>query len=106
MNKLHISPEAEKDLLEIQEYITEELESPQAANNILKKILKRIRSLEKFSKIGAPLSSIIDFDTDYRYLICENYIAFYYINNQDIYVVRVLYGRRDYIKTLFAKLPE
>ena len=35
MNKLFFSPEASKDLVEIKEYITEKLENPVAAVNVV-----------------------------------------------------------------------
>ena len=105
MSKLNFSPEAQSDLLDIKRYITEELDSPMAAENTLKKILKNIRMLEFQPHIGAPLSSIVDIDTHYRFLVCGNYLAFYYVENDEVYIVRILYGRRDYIKILFGELP-
>ena len=106
MNKLYYSPEAQTDLCDIREYITEELDNSKAAENTLRKILKQIRSLEKHAGLGTPLSSVVGFDTNYRYIVCGNYIAFYYTEDENVYVVRVLYGRRDYLKILFGKLPE
>ena len=106
MNKLRYSPEAQNDLFEIKKYIEEELNSPIAAENTLHKIIKRIRTLQDHSQLGPSLSSIIDFDTDYRFLICGNYIAFYYFDEENIYIVRVLYSRRNYIKILFGSFEE
>lgn len=64
MAKLHISPEALRDLAEIKEYIATELENATVALNVVSKITKAIRGLERFPDIGAPLSSIIDIPTD------------------------------------------
>ena len=88
--------------MDIRRYITEELDSPAAAENTLKKILKNIRMLETQPFIGAPLSSIVNIDTHYRFLVCGSYLAFYYVENDDVFIVRILYGRRDYIKILFG----
>ncbi|MDR1603615.1 MAG: type II toxin-antitoxin system RelE/ParE family toxin [Gracilibacteraceae bacterium] len=57
MAKLHISPEAQKDLHEIKKYITSELDSPAAAVNTVSKIVKAIRSLMDFPDIGARISA-------------------------------------------------
>lgn len=105
VSKLNFSPEAQNDLLDIKRYITEELDSPTAAENTLKKILKNIRMLETQPFIGAPLSSIVNIDTHYRFLVCGNYLAFYYVETDVVFLVRILYGRRDYIKILFGDLP-
>ncbi len=43
MKKLKISPEAKNDLVEIKNYISKELYSPQAALNLVTKMIKRIR---------------------------------------------------------------
>ena len=105
MSNIHYTPEAENDLAVIKEYFTVELNSPAAAINIVMKIAKRIRNMERFPESGAQLSSVIDIVTDYRFLVCENYMAFYRVDEKNVYTIRVLYGRRDYVKILFGELP-
>jgi len=106
MNKLAISPEARNDLEEIKAYVCDELENPIAAVNVVSRITKKIKTLPKTPGIGVPLSSKVPFDTDYRFLVCGNYLAFYRFENKTVYVDRVLYGRRDYVKILFPELSE
>jgi len=89
MCEIKFSPLAVSDLQEIRAYIAEELCSEQTAVNVLAKITKRIRELAKFPQMGASLSAIVDFDTNYRFLVCGNYIAFYYFENQIVYIVRI-----------------
>ena len=105
MSNTRYTPEAENDLAEIKDYLTGDLGNPTAAFNTVGKITKRIRGLEQFPEMGARLSSIIGVDTDYRYLVCAGYIAFYRFDGNDVCIVRVLYGRRDYAKLLFGELP-
>jgi len=106
MVSLKISPKAQKDMLEIKEYISEELCNSTAATNVLSIITKRIRELTEFPLIGAPLSSVIDIETGYRFLVCGQYIAFYRYENDTVYVDRVLYGRRDFMRILFGDVAE
>ena len=106
MYKLKISPEAKDDLAEIKGYISQELCNPQAAVNLVSKITKKIRGLSEHLGIGAPLSSVVDIQTDYRFLVCANYLIFYRCENGIIFVSRILYGRRDYTRILFGDLPE
>ena len=105
MSNIHYTPEAEDDLAGIKKYISEQLENPLAAENTVTKITKRIRFLEQFPEIGTPLSAIIDVVTDYRFLVCANYLAFYRLDGNNVYIIRVLYGRRDYATILFGELP-
>ena len=101
MAKLLISPEAKQDLLEIKEYISNELDSPIAAKNVTDKIIKQISTLSDFPKIGTMLSSIIDMETGYRFLVCGSYTAFYRYIDNTVFVDRILYGKRDFMRILF-----
>ncbi len=103
-NSIHYSPEAQNDLDEIWEYIPFELCNPQAAENTINKIMDTVDELENFSEIGTPLSSVTDIESDYRVLTSGNYMVFYRVNGQDVYIDRVLYGRRDYLRMLFPDL--
>ncbi len=106
MADIKFSPEAINDLNRTKEYITEELYEEKAAQNTISKILKRIRQLSEFPLSGSPLSSIVNLNTDYRFLVCGNYTAFYRFENETVYIVRVLYGRRDFMRILFGKPQE
>jgi len=106
MSNIHYSPQAEDDLAEIKKYISEQLENPVAAQNTVAKITKRIRKLEQFPELGARLSSIVKIVSDYRFLVCANYLAFYRTDGNDVFIVRIMYGRRDYISILFDELPQ
>ncbi len=100
MNKLHLSPEAQNDLAEIKDYISNELENSKAAINVISKITKSIRMLREHAFIGTPLSSIAEVESNYRYLLSDNYMVFYRFIGKDVYIDRVLYARRDYLRIL------
>lgn len=100
MNKLHLSPDALEDLAEIKAYIADELQNTQVAIATVGKITKTIRMLQDYALIGTPLSSIVDVSSDYRYLTSGNYMIFYRVSGKDVYVDRVLYGRRDFLRIL------
>ena len=104
MSAIHYSPEAENDLAEIKKYIAEQLFSPIAAANTVGKITKRVRQLEIFPELGTQLSAVTNIVTDYRFLVCSNYLEFYRTDGDDVRVIRVLYGKRDYVSVLFDEL--
>lgn len=103
MNNLFLSPQAQSDLDDIRAYIAEELESPQAAQATVQKILKAIAALRAHASLGAPLSSIAPVESDYRFLLSGNYMVFYRALGVNVYVDRVLYGRRDYLRVLLGQ---
>lgn len=65
------------------------------------KIIKQISTLSDFLKIGTMLSSIINMETGYRFLVCGNYTAFYRYVDNTVFVDRILYGKRDFMRILF-----
>ena len=83
--------------------LTKELCSERSALNTIEKIIKRIRQLEDFPEIGAPLSSVINLEVPCRFLVCGNYTAFYKVEGNEVHIIRVLYGRRNVMQILFGK---
>ena len=106
MNNLHLSDEAQADLAGIKSYIAKNLENPSAAISTVRNITKDIRRLREHSLIGASLSSIADVESDYRFLVTGSYLTFYRVLDNDVYVDRVLYGRRDYLRILFGDVQD
>ena len=106
MNNLYLSQAAQDDLTEIKAYISEELENPTAALSTVGRITKSIRILKNHAMAGAPLSSVANVDNDYRFLVSGNYMVFYRAIGSEVYVDRILYGRRDYLRVLFGDMLE
>jgi plasmid stabilization system protein ParE len=99
--KLAFSTEARRDLKGIQDYIADELESPQTALKVIDKILDRIERLFSFPDSGTLLSPQIKFPTNYRYVRAANYLIFYRHENNQIFVDRIIHNKRNYIAILF-----
>lgn len=102
--KIQYSPLALKDLDEIWDYITNELVNPSAAENTVNGILDMIDGLVGFPETGSRLLFDNELDSSYRFIIFKNYMAFYHIQAELIYVDRVMYGKRDYMKVLFPDM--
>ena len=102
MNNLHLSEEAQNDLLEIKAYIEEDLLNPSAALATVSRITKSLRILQNHAQAGALISSIADIESDYRFIVSGNYISFYRAYGREVYIDRILYARRDYMRILFG----
>ena len=103
-NKIHYSPASRRDLDDIWDYIVSELQNRSAAERVIDHIMDAIDQLQNFAEMGTPLSSITDVGTDYCFLVSGNYIVFYRVQGNDVYIDRVLYGRSDYMSALFKDL--
>ena len=102
MNNIYLSEEAQNNLVEIKAYIEEELLNPSAALPTVSRITKSLRILRTYAQAGTPLSSVADIEGNYRFIVSGNYISFYRVYGKEIYVDRILYARRDYMRILFG----
>lgn len=98
MADLKYAPEALKDLDDIWEYIHSDLGNPDAADNTVNAILDRVEALREFPYSGAPLDAISRICSDYRFVKAGNYLAFYRVCEGIVYIDRVLYERRNYLR--------
>jgi len=101
MPKLRINPLATEDLIGIKEHITKEIDNPTAAIKVVRKIIESYEKLKEFPLMGADLSAKVNIKTDFRYLVSGNYIIFYRTADEFVYIYRILYAGRDYLKILF-----
>ena len=99
---LVITKPAEKDLADILQYISKDLSAPKAANDLLDDILKCYDNIS----LNPLMYALCDNDRlkikKYRKAVIKNYIMFYRVDEekQKIYIMRFVYGRRDYINLL------
>ena len=89
---------------DIWDYIVSELQNRVAAERVVDRILDAVERLKDFAEMGALLSSVADVGGDYRFLVSGNYRVFYSVNGRDVFIDRVLYGRRDYLRVLFRDM--
>lgn len=91
---------------EILAYLSHELDSPIAGRNMVKMIRKRILSLTRFPNSGEALDGYVSVKTDYRRLVCGNYLAFYRVEPETVNIIRVIHGSRNYARVLFGALSQ
>ena len=101
MANVIVSPAARRDLIGIRDYVSIELDNPDAAQRILRLLRTGIESLRDMPERGMPLDAVLSVHTDYRFLVCENYRIFYLCEGDQVEVVRVLHTRQDYMRALF-----
>jgi toxin ParE1/3/4 len=88
---------AEEDFLEIVSYIA--ADNITAAENLARKIENNLELLSANPKLGRIPREEEICNLGYRYLIIQNYIIFYTLENKTILIHRILHGARNY-KTL------
>ena len=101
-NKIYYTAESRRDLDEIWDYIASFLQNISAAERIVNRIFDDVDQLENHAEMGVKLSSKADVESGYRFLVTGSYLTFYRVHGSDVYVDRILYGRRDYLRILFG----
>lgn len=85
---------AEEDFTEIISFIA--ADNPTAADTFANKIEKNLELLSENPNLGRiPREEEIR-NLGYRYLIVQNYLIFYTIEERTIFIHRTLHGGRDY----------
>ena len=93
----HFTKRAEADLEEILSYISIELSNPEAAASFLKDFLAVLTSICSVPKIGSIVKNEFLPNKEIRKSLVGNYVLYYLpdIKEKRIYVLRLLYGRRN-----------
>ncbi len=100
--EIKYSPKAVSDLDEIWNYIETELYNISAAENTVNGIMDKIENLSLFPQSGVRLEFENGLESGYRFIIFKNYLVFYHLpSDHTVYIDRVLYARRDYMRILF-----
>lgn len=97
---IHITGTAERDLAGAADYIEFTLKNPSAADHFLDLAEERISMLafapEAYAVVDDPVLSAWGI----RFIVVNNYLVFFTIKDQTVYILRVLYGKRDWISIL------
>ena len=96
MMKLRINPIVAEDLKNIKEYIAEDNE--EMAVKIVQEIYARFGNIQQFPYMGADLTKRVSFRTDYKYVICGNYVVLYKIRDEYVEIYRVMNRHQDITK--------
>ena len=100
--KLQFSQTAENDLMDIYLYVKNQLLEPKIADILIRKLESEILSLsnmpQRFSLVTDQRLSRLGI----RKTIVDNYIVFYLVEEKTntVYIVRILYARRDWVSIL------
>lgn len=96
MMKLRINPIVAEDLKSIKEYIAEDNETMSVKT--IQDIYKQFELIRQFPYMGADLVKRVTFRTDYKYVVCGNYVVLYKIGYEYIEIYRVVNRYQDITK--------
>lgn len=99
---IEITEPAESDLYQIGSYIAKELQEPGLAQKLVSKIGDAILSLDEMPCRNGLVKDEQLSHQGIRKLLIDNYVIFYIVReeNKMVTILRILYGRRDWMNIL------
>jgi len=89
---------AEDDLTEIVLYVA--ADRPEAAAKLADRFDQKLNPLATNPHIGAVPKEDNLALLGYRYLVVDNYLVFYVVEEPTVYVHRIIHGARDYTRLI------
>lgn len=97
-----VTERAKQELKEIYDYISKSLMEENTAIKMINKIENELLKLETVPEGFSVIENYIKKDFKYRRLPINNYVAIYRIDKKErkVYIVRIIYGGRNYLNEL------
>lgn len=100
--KIEYSPTAIRDLDRVWAEVYEASQSEETTINYVDGLMDQVSAKRDFPKSGSPLYYEGSF-TGYYFVVFKSYMAFYHVEDAVLYVDRIVYGKSDYIRTIFRR---
>jgi len=100
--KLEYLPAARKDIVEIAQYVSRELNNHAAAERLVVELVEAGDKITHFPYANPAYVPIRPLRREYRKLLVRSYLMLYWIDEEKklVTVARVIYARRDYGRLL------
>ncbi|MDO4977025.1 MAG: type II toxin-antitoxin system RelE/ParE family toxin [Eubacteriales bacterium] len=98
--QLHITKTAERDLENAADYIEFTLKNPTAVDHLLGLAEEQFNSLVSFFGEHPVVDDPVLSAWGIRFVTINNYLGFYTVVGDTIYILRFLYGKRDWVSIL------
>lgn len=97
-----VTPDAEKDLAEVRDYIAEVLLAPETARSYIRALRKAIGDLSYLAPSFALLEDEPWHTRGIRKTMAKNFVIYYRVDEEHkkVYVLNVIYARRDMLRVL------
>ena len=100
MMKLRINPLVVTDLKDIRDFIAED--NAEKAVKTVNEIYAKFENIQLFPGMGADLSKRVNFRTEYKYVVWNDYVIIYKIGKEFVEIYRVVNRYQD-ITRIFDK---
>ncbi|MDD3337129.1 MAG: type II toxin-antitoxin system RelE/ParE family toxin [Eubacteriales bacterium] len=103
--RIEYSPIAIRDLDRVYAEVLEASKDMDIALRYIDDLMDQVAAKGEFPKSGSPLYYEGGF-TGYYFVVFKAYMAFYRVDADRMYVDRVVYGRSDYMRSIFKRINQ
>lgn len=93
MMKLRINPLVVTDLKDIRNFIAED--NAEKAAETVNEIYGKFENIQLFPGMGAELSKRVNFRTEYKYVVWNDYVIIYKVGKEFVEIYRVINRYQD-----------
>ena len=93
MMKLRITPLVVTDLKDIRDFIAED--NAEKAVETVEEIYGKFENIQLFPGMGVELSKRVNFRTDYKYVVWNDYVIIYKVGKEFVEIYRVVNRYQD-----------
>lgn len=102
--KIVFSKKSEQQIDEIYQYVLSKSNDEDTAKQYVNELIDKTEILKKHAFIGRQLEIIDNIVTQYRFLIYKDYLMFYRVDENKVYIDRILSSKTDYVKEFIKEL--
>ena len=93
MMKLRINPLVVADLKDIRDFIAED--NVEKALETVEEIYRKFENIQLFPGMGTDLSKRVNFRTEYKYVVWNDYVIIYKVGKEFVEIYRVVNRYQD-----------
>ena len=102
--KIVFSKKSELQIEEIYQYVLSKSNDEDTAKRFVNELIDKTEILKTQAFVGRQLEIIDNIVTQYRFLVYKDYLIFYRVDENKVYIDRILNSKMDYVKEFIKEI--
>lgn len=97
--EVEFTDECVEEIIEIYEYISNNLKEDNAAKRLISEVIDKILDLENTPELYMKIGKVNRLKREYYRMVVKNYVVLYTIDFEEkiVFISHMIYGRRNYL---------
>ena len=102
--KIVFSKKSELQIEEIYQYVLSKSNDEDTAKRFVNELIDKTEILKTQAFVGRQIEIIDNIVTQYRFLVYKDYLIFYRVDENKVYIDRILNSKMDYVKEFIKEI--